>query len=89
MLDDVRESSPPPFEQLKPQIEQFAQQQSVIDYVTALRKAATIEIKKKPVPEAALADPGNSAAAQEAGDTDPTGGEDTATTDDTAGESQP
>ena len=48
MLDDVRESSVPPFEQLKPQIEMFAQNQRIQAYVQNLRKQARIDIKVKP-----------------------------------------
>jgi peptidyl-prolyl cis-trans isomerase C len=55
MLDDVRESSPPPFEQVKPQIQAFAQQQLVQTYVTGLRQAATVEMKEPPAPAPAPA----------------------------------
>ena len=48
MLDDVRESSVPPFEQLKPQIEMFVQNQRIQQYVQDLRKQAKIDIKVKP-----------------------------------------
>lgn len=60
-LDDVRESTPPSFEQVKPQLQSFVQQQHVQEYIAGLRQDATIDIKKPqtgapetaPAPEAA------------------------------------
>ncbi|MEN8803051.1 MAG: peptidylprolyl isomerase [Thiogranum sp.] len=48
ILDDTREASPPPFEQLKPQIQAFVQKQRVQEYIAKLRQSATIEIKQQP-----------------------------------------
>jgi len=45
MLDDTRETTPPSFEQLKPQLQMLAQNQRVQEYLTKLRDSATIEIK--------------------------------------------
>jgi peptidyl-prolyl cis-trans isomerase C len=42
-LDDVREHKPPTFEQVKPQIAQHLQQQTVQQAITELRNAAKIE----------------------------------------------
>jgi peptidyl-prolyl cis-trans isomerase C len=44
MLEDSRESSPPPFEQLKPQLQSFAQNERIQNYVQSLRDNATIDI---------------------------------------------
>ena len=44
MLDDSRESTPPPFEQLKPQLQSFAQNERIQNYVQSLRDGATIDI---------------------------------------------
>ncbi len=51
ILDDSRESSPPPFEQLKPQLQAFAQNQRIQGYVTQLREGATIDIKDTFMPK--------------------------------------
>jgi peptidyl-prolyl cis-trans isomerase C len=53
ILDDTREASPPPFDQLKPQLQAFVQKQRVQDYIARLRKSATIEIKEQPTAGAA------------------------------------
>jgi len=53
ILDDTREASPPPFEQLKPQLQAFVQKQRVQDYIARLRKSATIELKEQPTAGAA------------------------------------
>ena len=65
ILDDTREASPPPFEQLKPQLEAFVQKQRVQDYIARLRQSATIEIKEQP---AAAADeaPADAASGEDA-----------------------
>ena len=47
ILDDTREATPPPFEQLKPQLQMFVQKQRVQDYLAKLRQAARIEIKEQ------------------------------------------
>ena len=44
MLDDSRESSPPPFEQLKPQLQAFVQNERIQNYVKQLRENASIEL---------------------------------------------
>ena len=64
MLDDTRDASPPPFEQLKPQLLAFAQKQRVQDYIGKLRQSATIEIKEQPAAGAETANP--AATAEEA-----------------------
>lgn len=51
MLDDSRESTPPPFEQLKPQIQALVQNQRIQEYVQNLRKDATIDVKDSFMPE--------------------------------------
>ncbi|MEA2079809.1 MAG: peptidylprolyl isomerase, partial [Pseudomonadota bacterium] len=48
MFDDTRDATPPPFEQLKPQLQAFVQKQRVQEYIARLRKEATIEIKEQP-----------------------------------------
>jgi peptidyl-prolyl cis-trans isomerase C len=53
ILDDSREASPPPFEQLKPQIQAFVQKQRVQDYIAKLRQDATIEINEEQLAPAA------------------------------------
>ena len=65
ILDDTREASPPPFEQLKPQLQAFVQKQRVQAYITRLRESATIEIKEQPP----------AAAADQAEPADPASGE--------------
>jgi len=64
-LDDTREASPPPFEQLKPQLQAFVQKQRVQDYIAGLRKSATIEIKAQPAAAAEKAEPAADAASGE------------------------
>jgi peptidyl-prolyl cis-trans isomerase C len=44
ILDDVRESTPPDFEQVKPQLQSFVQKQRVQNYIAGLRQSATIEM---------------------------------------------
>lgn len=51
MLDDSRESTPPPFEQLKPQIQALVQNQRIQEYVQKLRKDATIDVKGSFMPK--------------------------------------
>jgi len=48
ILDDVRESTPPAFEEVKPQLQTFVQKQRIQDYIASLRQSATIEIKEAP-----------------------------------------
>ena len=79
MLDDTRDASPPPFEQLKPQLQAFVQKQRVQDYIGKLRQSATIEIKEQ---QAAAATDDKAEPAAAAGET-----ESTATTAD--GEAKP
>jgi peptidyl-prolyl cis-trans isomerase C len=57
ILEDTREASPPPFEQLKPQLQAFVQKQRVQQYITRLRESATIEIKEQPPAAADQAEP--------------------------------
>jgi peptidyl-prolyl cis-trans isomerase C len=47
MLDDVRESTPPSFEQVKPQLQAFVQKQRVQQYIDGLHQGAQIDIKDK------------------------------------------
>jgi peptidyl-prolyl cis-trans isomerase C len=49
ILDDVRESTPPDFEQVKPQLQSFVQKQRVQDFINSLRQGASIEMKAAPV----------------------------------------
>jgi len=65
ILDDTREASPPPFEQLKPQLQAFVQKQRVQEYITRLRQSATIEIKEQPAETADKAEPADSASGEE------------------------
>ncbi len=55
MLDDVRETTPPSFEQVKPQLQAFVQKQRVQDYINGLREGAEIEIKQPQAPPAPAA----------------------------------
>ncbi len=47
-VEDKRSKSPPPFDQVKDQIETFVQRKSQAEYVTKLREAAKIERLDKP-----------------------------------------
>jgi peptidyl-prolyl cis-trans isomerase C len=47
ILDDVRESTPPSFEQVKPQLQAFVQKQRVQEYINGLRQGAKIDIKEQ------------------------------------------
>ena len=44
LLEDSRESTPPPFEQVKPQLEMIVRSQRVQDYINKLRSTAIINI---------------------------------------------
>jgi peptidyl-prolyl cis-trans isomerase C len=48
ILDDVRESTPPSFEQVKPQLQAFVQKQRVQSYINGLRQGAQIDMKEQP-----------------------------------------
>jgi peptidyl-prolyl cis-trans isomerase C len=48
ILDDVRESTPPDFEQMKPQLQSFVQKQRVQNYISGLRQGASIEMTAAP-----------------------------------------
>jgi len=65
ILDDTREASPPPFEQLKPQLQAFVQKQRVQAYITRLRESATIEIKEQPPAAADQAEPADAASGED------------------------
>ena len=66
ILDDTREASPPPFEQLKPQLQAFVQKQRVQAYIARLRESATIEIKEQPPAAAAdQAEPADAASGED------------------------
>jgi peptidyl-prolyl cis-trans isomerase C len=45
MLDDVRALQPPPFDALKDRIAELVKEEQIVEYLTGLREAATIEIK--------------------------------------------
>lgn len=49
LLEDSRESTPPPFEQVKPQLDMMVRNQRVQDYLSALKEAADIQILKTAV----------------------------------------
>lgn len=53
-LNDVRESAPPPFEQVRPQIEDEIRQEAVREQIAALRGEAQIELAEEEVPPAAV-----------------------------------
>ena len=48
ILDDSRATTPPPFEQVKPQLQAFVQKQHVQEYITNLRKDANIVMTTPP-----------------------------------------
>jgi peptidyl-prolyl cis-trans isomerase C len=67
ILDDVRASTPPPLEQVKPQLQAFIQKQRVEDYINQLRTGAAIEIVTPPAETpapAADAEPSSSGSAE-------------------------
>ncbi|MDQ2695310.1 MAG: peptidyl-prolyl cis-trans isomerase [Pseudomonadota bacterium] len=45
VLDDVRDVTPPPLEELRPQISQMLQGRMINDYLAKLREKAQVEIK--------------------------------------------
>ncbi len=47
-VEDKRSKTPPPFEQVKDQVETFVIRKAQADYVTKLRGAAKIERMEKP-----------------------------------------
>jgi peptidyl-prolyl cis-trans isomerase C len=47
-VEDKRSKAPPPFEQVKDQVETFVQRKAQADYVTKLREAAKVERLDKP-----------------------------------------
>jgi len=52
ILDDSRATTPPSFEQVKPQLQAFVQKQRVQQYITGLREDATIVMTTPPAAEA-------------------------------------
>jgi peptidyl-prolyl cis-trans isomerase C len=52
MLDDVRDLTPPPLEQVKKQLKVVMQNQRLKDYVAGLREKAAIEINEETMPAA-------------------------------------
>jgi peptidyl-prolyl cis-trans isomerase C len=54
MLEDSRESTPPSFEQVKPQLRAFVQNQRVQAYVDGLKREATIVVAETPASEPAM-----------------------------------
>jgi len=55
-LEDTRNTTPPPFEQVKPQLEMMVRNQRVQDYIQKLRQEATITIDESAFPAQAQAD---------------------------------
>ena len=49
ILDDVRESTPPPFEQVKEQLKMVVQNQKIQAYISELKDAASIDINEAAV----------------------------------------
>lgn len=49
ILDDVRESTPPPFDQVKEQLKMFVQNQKIQAYISKLKEGASIDIKEAAV----------------------------------------
>jgi peptidyl-prolyl cis-trans isomerase C len=47
-VEDKRSKAPPPFEQVKDQVETFVQRKAQADYVTKLRETAKVERLDKP-----------------------------------------
>ena len=47
-VEDKRSKAPPPFEQVKDQVETFVQRKAQAEYVTKLREAAKVERLDKP-----------------------------------------
>ena len=47
-VEDKRTKAPPPFEQVKDQVETFVQRKAQADYVTKLREGAKVERLDKP-----------------------------------------
>jgi peptidyl-prolyl cis-trans isomerase C len=64
ILDDMRESTPPDFEQVKPQLQGFVQKQRVQNFISGLRQSASIEMTAAP----AAAEPAESAPAADTGE---------------------
>ncbi len=73
MLDDVRETTPPSFDQVKPQLQAFVQKQRVQEYINGLREAAQIEVKEPQAAESpATETPATDSPASESPATDTT-----------------
>lgn len=68
ILDDVRESTPPSFEQVKPQLQAFMQKQRVQQYISGLHQDAQVEIKIPQGADSESAAPGDDSAAAPAGE---------------------
>ena len=73
ILDDERESTPPAFDQVKPQLQTFVQKQRVQTYINGLRQGATIEMAAAaaaaPAPAPAAEEPKPAATEPAAADT--------------------
>ncbi len=86
LLEDSRQPSPPPFEQVKPQLEMMTRNQRVQDYIQSLRSNADVqivEIAVAPAPAPApVAPPVEEKTSEE-------GGQDAAPADSAAGEDAP
>ena len=54
-VEDKRSKSPPPFEQVKDQVETFVQRKAQAEYVTKLREGAKVERLDKPAEQASSA----------------------------------
>ncbi len=83
LLEDSRESTPPPFEQVKPQLEMIVRSQRVQDYINKLRSTAIINISDS----VAASVPATAPAADE--HADHAHSTETATADDAASEDKP
>jgi peptidyl-prolyl cis-trans isomerase C len=71
ILDDSRASTPPPFEQVKPQLQAFVQKQRVQQYITGLREGANIVVNAAPAavaPQSGVAGQDTGAAPAESAD---------------------
>ncbi len=44
LLEDTRKTTPPPFEQVKPQLQMMVRNQRIQDYIQGLREKAEVEI---------------------------------------------
>ena len=69
LLEDSRESAPPPFEQIKPQIQAFVQNEKIQNYVKQLREQASIDVTDAFMPKTESA-PAEESAQEESAETE-------------------